>query len=425
VNDPPAMSRGPVARPTEGRAGALSYILLATAIAGAVGYAIQLLAPVVLPDSGSYLAFSVYWSTVYVLVAALAGVQQEISRATTPGTTPADGSTLRAFALRIATAAAVVAVVVTLVVAPSAFPDDIVGSAIWIVVAVVGYVATAVLAGVLYGLSLWRAAALLVVVDALLRALLVMLALALQAPHTLLTAAVSVPFGGAFLLVWFFVRRRVVGQFRLDVGARRLVVNTVGTVTAAAATGLIVTGIPVVLRTTMPGVDAAIVASLILTITISRAPLIVPIMALQSYLIVDFRSSDRPLGRRLALYLSALAAVTAVGSILAACFGETLLALFPGGRYAVPGWVAAGIVASAGAVAALCVTGPALLSRSRHDWYVGGWVIAALSTVLLLLLPAGPYERVVVALSAAPLLGIAVHVMGLRRPSRGSTAPAR
>lgn len=415
-----------MARAAEGRTGALTYILAATAIAGAVGYAIQLLAPVLLPDSESYLGFSVYWSTVYVLVAALAGVQQEISRATTPGETPASGATLRSFAILIAGAAAVVAVVTALVVAPSAFPDDTIGSAFWIVVAVVGYVATAVLAGVLYGLSMWRVVAALAVADALLRAVLVGAALVAHAPHAWIAAAVSVPFGGAFLLVWFFVRRRIVGNFRLDVGARRLIVNTVSTVTAAAATGLIVTGVPVVLRTTMPDVDAGILASLVLTITITRAPLIVPIMALQSYLIVDFRSNERPLGRRLATYLAALAAVTAVGAVLAVFFAEPLLSQFTNGRYEVPGWVAGGIVASAGAVAALCVTGPALLSRSRHDWYVAGWLLAALSTVLLLLLlPAGPYERVVVALAVAPLLGIVVHVVALRLPARGTTATAR
>src|SRR5690606_12567037 len=55
--------------------------MVCTAAAGLCGYLIQILAPALLTDPEVYLAFSVFWSTLYLFGTGLGGVQQEVARA--------------------------------------------------------------------------------------------------------------------------------------------------------------------------------------------------------------------------------------------------------------------------------------------------------------------------------------------------------
>jgi O-antigen ligase len=71
-------------------------------------------------------------------------------------------------------------------------------------------------------------------------------------------------------------------------------------------------------------------------------------------------------------------------------------------------------VASAGLVAAMCITGPALLARGLHNRFLAGWVLAASATILFLILPLETGLRTALALLAAPALGVVVHVFSVR-----------
>lgn len=398
----------------DGRSRGLIYILAATAVAGAVGYLIQLLAPALLPDADRYLTFSVFWSTLYLFVAAIAGVQQEVTRATSVAVVPSRSTTLRAFTLLAAGALALVTIVVGLVIAPVALPDAPLAMTAWFGLGVVGYLFSAVLAGVMYGLSLWRAIAALTIADALIRGLLVGTALVVGLPSWVLAAAVTAPFFLAFGLIWLTARANVVGRFVLDVGARRLTLNALSTVIAAAATGVMVTGLPLLLRTAMPHASAVVIASLIMTITITRAPLIVPLMALQSFLVVDFRGAGASMWPRLLRYLLIAAAGTALASGAAYLWGPPIIGWISSGRYGVDGWTTAAIVLSAGLVAMMCLTGPALLSENQHMSYTGGWVLAAVVTAVLLIPPLEPTLRTTLAVVVGPVIGLVVHLVGIR-----------
>ncbi|WP_438353535.1 hypothetical protein [Microbacterium sp. CJ88] len=403
-------------RSPERRFGGLTLILIATAVAGAVGYVIQLLAPALLGDAEAYLGFSVFWSTLYLFVSAIAGVQQEVTRATHPSPTPSRSTTLRTVTLAGGAVLVVVAVIVGLLLGPGAFSAAPVALTAWFAVGIVGYLLSAVLAGVLYGLELWREIALLTVADALIRGILTTIALVLHAPPAILGGAIATPFVLAFGLVWLVARHRVVGRFALDVAARRLLVNTSTTVLAAAATGAMVTGLPLLLRSTMPDVPAVALASLVMAITITRAPLIVPLMALQSYLIVEFRKAGTSLWPRLARYLAVAVAVAALAAVLGGLLGPWVVDVFSGGKYAIDAWTGVVVVVSAGLVSMMCLTGPALLSEARHGVYVSGWAVAALATVALLLLPVPTGLRIDLALIAPALVGLIVHLGGIRRP---------
>lgn len=407
----------------ERRLSGLILILIATAIAGAVGYLIQLLAPALLRDAHAYVAFTVFWSTLYLFVSAIGGVQQEVTRATRPVSHPPRSTTLRTFTLVAAAVLMVVAVIVGVVLGPIAFASAPVSLTVWFAVGIVGYLLSAVLAGVLYGLELWREIALLTIADALIRGALATAALLLQSPPEVLGGAISCPFVLAFGIIWLLARRRVVGRFALDVAPRRLLLNTAGTVTAAAATGTMVTGLPLLLSATTPGLSAVTLASLVMAITITRAPLIVPLMALQSYLIVEFRKAGARLRPRLTRYLAIALGVAALASVGGGLLGPWVVEVFSGGKYTIVGWTGVIVVASAGLVAMMCLTGPALLSTSRHAPYVSGWVVAAGATVGLLLLPIDTSGKIDAALIVPPLAGLIVHSVGLVRTGAPGGTP--
>lgn len=400
---------------TDGRRRGLLLILLATAVAGVCGYAIQLLAPALLHDPESYITFSVFWSLLYLFVGAIGGVQQEITRAVRPRDDRAPSSTLRIFAGAAAVAVVLVSVVVGIVLAPTTLASNPVSLTLWFGVGLLGYLGVAILSGVLYGLSLWGTIAMLTIVDAIVRAVLVAGGLLLAAPAPLLAAGIVTPFVTALIVVGFSARRRIAGRFALDVGVRRLSANALGTVIAAAATGVLVTGLPLLLRMSLPDAPVATLASLIAVITITRAPLIVPLMALQSYLIVDFRSAGADIWRRLTRYTALMLVTTAVACVLAWFAGPWVISVVSAGKYVVDGVTVTFIVASAGLVGLLCITGSALLSERRHTVFVGGWVVAATSTVLALQIPLDTVPRTLTALVAGPVAGLVVHLSGVRR----------
>ena len=61
----------------------LTTILIATAIAGVASYAVTILIPNQI-GLAEYAIFAVFWSTLYFVVGALGGIQQEVTRATRP-----------------------------------------------------------------------------------------------------------------------------------------------------------------------------------------------------------------------------------------------------------------------------------------------------------------------------------------------------
>ncbi|NYE21020.1 hypothetical protein [Microbacterium immunditiarum] len=400
--------------PTESRRGGLALILAATAIAGVCGYLLQLLAPALIEEPSAYLAFSIFWSTLYLFLAAIAGVQQEVTRATRPAATPPGSTTLRTFTILGALGLTVTAAAVGAVLAPTAFSEAPAVMTAAFALGLVGYLLTAVLSGVLYGLSQWRGIALLMTLDAVVRAAAVTVGLVARLDAGVLAILISLPFSLAFGVGWLVVRGRVVGRFRLDVRAGRLTANAARTVGAAAATGVMVTGLPLLMRTLIPDADVVELAGLVLMITITRAPLVVPLMALQSFLIVEFRDGAAAIGGRLLRLVGALVGATAVLALAAAVWGPWLIEIISSGRYHIESLTAAGVVVSGGLVALLFLTGPALLAENRHGRYVAGWAVAAAATVAFLLVPLDTTPRVLLALLAAPALGAITHLTAIR-----------
>ncbi|MET1019606.1 MAG: hypothetical protein ABWX62_06455, partial [Microterricola sp.] len=291
-------------------------------------------------------------------------------------------------------------------------------------VGVVGYLLVAVLSGVLYGLRLWSAIAWLMILDAGIRAALVIIGLALGWSPGWIAVAISIPFGLAFLAMWARTRSAVVGAFRLDVRLRRLLANASGTVAAAAAMGVMMNGLPMLLGLTAHGSEEAVLAGLILAITLTRAPIVVPLLALQSYLISIFRGGGREMLRRILYALLLATAGVLVLTLLAWLIGPWAIQVISGGQFVIEPAMMAAITVSAGLVAMMCVTGPALLSQHRHAPYVSGWVLAALLTVAALVLPLPLAPRLMIALLAPPAIGLIMHIVALVRTPQEAPATA-
>jgi len=365
--------------------------------------------------------FSVFWSTMFLFGGAVGGTQQEIARATHPGEDSRSGPVLRRF-----TGLAVAAVVVVGAVASVFLGVDAFAAAPWslsaaFLIGLVGYILTSILTGVLYGLGRPAIVGGLIATDAVLRGVAVVAGLLLGAPMEYLAFAIALPFGLAVGAVWLVVRARVRHRYRVDGSVRMLVANASRTVLASASLGVMVAGLPLLLGVTLPDATPAVAASLILAITVTRAPLIIPLTALQSLLIVHLRGYAGNVRRRVLALLGLVAAVGAVAVLLGYVWGTPLIEFISNGNYSAEPVTLAVVIASAALIGMMCVTSAALLAGSRHNAFLTGWVVAAALTIaLLVFLPFDPIVRTLVGISVPPAVGLLIHLsVVLRMPVHG------
>jgi len=396
------------------RLSGISVILIATAISGVAAYGVTLFVPAVI-GLAEYKAFSIFWSLLYLIVGALVGIQQEVTRGTKAVLFSAAPEISRARNFGVVTGLAVAAGVVAS--APlwvdSAFPGD--GwSMVWpLAIGTSSFVMVAVLSGSLYGIAQWAPVALLMVGDALLRLFAVLGVLIFTTDTVALAWAVASPFPATLLIFWWFNRKSVVGKTQLYVGYRRLSWNVSRTVVAAASTGLIVSGFPFILGLTSSGESDELLGLYILCITVTRAPLIVVAMSLQSYLIVYFRDAGDRFWRTFLVFQSIVLAAGVALAALAWAFGPTVFAWLYPGQLAPDGPFLAVLVVSSALIGAMSICAPAVLARAQHFVYALGWSIAALLTVVALMLPFDLEVRVYISILVGPIAGLLVYVVYL------------
>ncbi|MDN5805452.1 MAG: hypothetical protein L0H26_12840, partial [Microlunatus sp.] len=105
--------------------------------------------------------------------------------------------------------------------------------------------------------------------------------------------------------------------------------------------------------------------------------------------------------------------VTLAGAALAYLVGPSLFRILLGGVYTLAGTTLAALTVSAGLLATLTLTGMFALALYRHGLFAAGWMSATVAAVILLLVPLPLTERVLLSLLVGPLLGVAVHTIGL------------
>ncbi len=397
-----------------------SGVLVASAVSAVASLLITVIAARALPDPAGYAEFLVFWAMYFGIIGVIAGTQSESTRAVSAASLlPAEqrtGARVMHAAWLLGTLAAATVTATAPWWRPTFLPDSS-----WWVVAVVGLgvlfsAGHFTMVGSLTGLKHWGSYAWLFGGEGAARLILVCaLGLGMAGQLLGMQAATALP-----ALVWLVFAfgtgpGRAAHAARADVGIRRLLRNSLLAMASSASWAALVTGYPALLRVTGAGEDPALLAGTILGITLTRAPIMIPLQALQGVAINQFTRSR---GRNLAILFKPMAAVAIIGLVgagLATLIGPWLVEVFYGAQYAVSGWTLGLLTLAAVGMASLVLTGAATLGISAHGAYTAGWFLAAVSAFAVSLLPLGLPVRAIVALFTGPAVGLTVHLTRLVR----------
>ncbi|KZS69392.1 hypothetical protein A4G26_26215 [Mycobacterium kansasii] len=398
--------------------GSVARVGIATAVTGLCGYAVIYLAARNLAPSG-FSVFGVFWGAFGLVTGAAFGLLQETTREVRSmqylDVLPDGG---RIHPLR---AAALVGVTAAVVIAGSAplWSGRMFVEARWLSVGLLsvglaGFCLHATLMGMLAGTNRWTQYGALMVTDAVIR--------------VAVAAGTFVVGWGLVGFLWATVAGSVAWLIMLAaspttlVTARLLTPGSTATflrgaahsITAAGASAILVMGFPVLLKLTSDELGAR-GGVVILAVTLTRAPLLVPLTAMQGNLIAHFVDESTHRVRALLSPAAVISGIGAIGVLAAGVVGPWLLRALFGAQYQASGALLAWLTAAAVAIAMLTLTGAAAVAAALHRAYSLGWVGATVASGLLLLLPAPLETRTVVALLCGPLMGIGVHLAALAR----------
>ncbi len=161
-------------------------------------------------------------------------------------------------------------------------------------------------------------------------------------------------------------------------------------------------------------------APLMLAVSLTRAPIMVPLSSMYTFAISYF--TRRRSG--LLTVMRMLGAVLGVGVIIAGLawlVGPPLLDLIEP-EYVIAGAVLAWLTIGAACIAMISLTGILCQARAAYATYIGGWVVAVIVAIIILVLPQPLQWRVIVALIVGPISGIIVHLAALSH-RRGNVVP--
>jgi hypothetical protein len=405
-DDPIPEATAPVPRPRR-----TVVVLGAAVVSGVAGYVVLVLTARFL-DAAENADFLVFWGALFGVYGVLIGISSETTRAVFASP---EGATVGVRVMPVSVALGVGSVAVLgstgLWWAPHLFGPR------WqtlLPVLLLGVALFAVhcgLAGAVAGRAEWDRYASLVAAEPTVRVLAVALVATVGASVAGFAVACAAASGTWLLFMVASRHYRSAWHARADVGTRPFLGRVLGASSAAAASALILVGFPVLLRATTPDAEFTTAAPLILAVSLSRAPLLVPLGAYQTIAVTKVMT-----GGLRTLYVPSLVVVgaTLLGALLAYPVGPAVLSLL-NPDYDIAGGTFSLLVVAAGLVALLTLSGAASLALERHATYVVGWLSATAATVAVLLLPWSMEPRTVVALIAGPLVAIPIHLFAGRR----------
>lgn len=287
---------------------------------------------------------------------------------------------------------------------------------------VVGYTVHVGLCGVLAGVGRWPNMSLLVGAEGLGRVVFAVLAFTVGASAGGYLGAVV---AAAFVWVGFMFSSttiRSATRSRLDSPLRVQAPRFGAAFVAQSSSVALTVSFPVLLAWTTPTSEYLTSAPLLLAISLTRAPLMIPLTAYQSMILEYFVREQRRAGRGLAILAAGVLGVGLLGAGLAWLIGPALLTWLLSPAYHVDGAMLAILTISGAGLALVTITGAVTQALARHVWFAAGWVSALLVSLGLLLVPGPIYTRTSWALAAGPIVGCLVHGIAIVRASRRGQA---
>ena len=399
---------GPITR------GSVARVGVATAVTALCGYLVLYLAARDLDPSG-FSVFGVFWGAFGLVTGAANGLLQETTREVRSAR-HADGPP-GVHPLRVA---AVIGVVAGLVIAcsapiwaPHVFAEARLLSVVLLSVGLAGFCLHATLLGMLAGAGRWTQYGFLMVTDASMR---VAVAAATFAVSWGLVGYLWATVCGAVAWLVLLVASpstRAAARLVACGDTAAFLRGAAHAIAAAGASAILVMGFPVLLKATSGDLGAT-GGVVILAVTLTRAPLLVPLTAMQGNLIAHFVDQRADRFRALAGPSAVVLGLGFLGVLMAWLAGPWLLRVGFGAEYDADGALLAWLTAAAVSIALLTLTGAAAVAAALHRAYSLGWIGATVASTLLLLLPLELETRTVVALLCGPLVGIVVHLAALR-----------
>ena len=411
-------------------------ISLATVFVAIAGYLVIWVANKGLTTAG-YEDFMVYWSLFFAMTGVLDGLMQETARAVSTrhaqahaqaeaGALRAPSRTPRPFALTGYLALAIGAL--TLVTGPLWIGELVPSQTGWglalIAAGLACYAFQATLCGLLSANHSWPSFAWLMAIDSGVR--LALAAVAWAVGWQLLAYLFVTVIGAAtwLLILAFSPAARAALNDRADVATRPFVSRTVKAMVASGANAVMITGFSVLLRyTSGADVGPGALAATITAITLTRAPILVPLQRFQPALIVHFTKHRERVLRAAALPTAAVGGVAAIGGIAAYFLAAPLMGLFFDAAVISSPTTLGWLTLVSGATAILMISGSAALAADRHNLYTAGWLIAIFLSTAVLMLDFSPDTRAIWALAVGPSVGAAVQ-LGVLALAAQSTAQA-
>lgn len=370
--------------------------------------------------------FLVFWSLTSLVFATLLGVQQESARLigsarlTTSSQQSGEEQTYRP--LLVAGRVGLTCTGIFLALTPfwlrSVLPDQGFLTLVLIAVATSAYALHVYFIGATAGTRAWTEYALLISTGGIFCFTATLLASLLGAG---LWAFQLAYLATAFLWLFFLAfspKVRLAFHLRLEGSpgsAYRGMLLAVGTAVAMAAMS---TGFPIFLEASSTTADEgqdALLAAIILGISITRAPIMIPLQTFQGVAVSYFLNHlDRPL-TALVKPIAGLLALGVVGAGAAYLVGPWLFdEIYEKYAGQLSGSFLAALTFAAALLAVTTLTGTAALAMGAHKTYLAGWILTVLLAFCCLLLPLDLEGKTLLALVAGPLAGAGLHLVGIR-----------
>lgn len=365
-------------------------------------------------DNAEFLSF---WAAIFFVCGVLGGIQAETTRAVgtaraTAGSDSPKGAPVLASGLVVGMCSALVILLLSPLLGNYLFPRDTTAIVGVLVATAILFSCHATLAGAAQGNDQWSLFAGMVSLEALLRLAAIAVAAAIAAPLLGLELACLAALA-AWLVVALVSRAgRDSLRSRADVGLGRLLQNTGHALLSAASSASLIVAFPILLKLTTPQADYALSAPILLAISLTRAPIMVPLQAFQGVALTEIVRNPQNGWRALKKPLVALVGIGAFGALAAWLVGPQLMLVF-GPDYEVEGWALATLTLAAVLMAILTLLGTVVIGLGNHRAYSAGWLTATAVAIGLLLVPASVEIRSILSLGLGPLAGITVHAVAI------------